>query len=176
MIAVSFAVRSARFCACRIALTGLFSQEHVLVWWEQNPALLLVSDVSLCYHTSHSVSRLKKDPGGSNITKNRSSDSGCHRGTRIPLEALFGWLNPSLDWPVARKFVFFLSIFIESYQFVWNGFALIVWVNRLCVRMDVVSEKAHQKMEETTYSTNARSHWHSAMSLSLFARKQALKL
>jgi hypothetical protein len=97
-------------------------------------------------------------------------------GTRTPLEALFGWLGHSLDRLVVRKFVLFLSIFVESYQFVWNSFALVVWVNPPRVCMDVVSEKAHQKMEETTYSTNARSHWHSGMSLSLFARKQALKL
>jgi hypothetical protein len=45
-------------------------------------------------------------------------------GTRTLLEALFGWLRHSLDGPVARKSVLFLSIFVESYQFMWNGFAL----------------------------------------------------
>lgn len=76
-------------------------------------------------------------------------------GTRTPLEALFGWLGHSLDGPVERKSVLFLSIFVESYQFVWNSFALsfalMVWVNRLRVCTDMVSEKAHQKMEKTTH-------------------------
>jgi hypothetical protein len=45
-------------------------------------------------------------------------------GTRTPLEPLFGWLGHSLDGPVEWKSVLFLSIFVESYQFVWNGFAL----------------------------------------------------
>jgi hypothetical protein len=32
----------------------------------------------------------------------------------------------------------FLSIAVASYQFVWNGFAPMLWVNRLHVRMDKV--------------------------------------
>ena len=66
----------------------------------------------------------------------------------------------------------FLSIFVASYQFVCNGFALsfalMGWVNPLRVCMDVVPEKTHQNMEEPTYFTNACSHWHRGMSLSLF--------
>ncbi len=46
------------------------------------------------------------------------------RGTRTPLKALFGWLRHSLDGPEEGKSVIFLSIFVESYQFVCNGFAL----------------------------------------------------
>ena len=66
-------------------------------------------------------------------------------GLELPKYPFLGWLRHSLDGPVEGKSVLFLSIFVASYQFVWNGFALsfalMLWVNRLRVRMDVVSEK-----------------------------------
>ena len=65
------------------------------------------------------------------------------------MEALFGWLRHSLDGPVKRKSVLSLSIFVESYQFVWNGFALIVWVNRLHIQMDAVSQKGKMALPFT---------------------------
>ena len=63
-------------------------QAHVSNWratlmsWSDGnkTGVPVASDVALCYHTFHSVSRLKKDQAGSNITRNRSSDSGCRRG------------------------------------------------------------------------------------------------
>src|SRR5215467_1926010 len=77
----------------------------------------------------------------------RGETQDTEGGTRTTYYLFFGWLRCSLDGPVKRKSVLFLSIFVASYPCVWNGFALMVWVNRLHLQMDAVFEKAHQKME-----------------------------